>query len=122
MNIGGKNLTNVQYANIGSQVKFIDTIRYYNQSLSFLAKSVDENEKTNLESLANKLLKQTQHIPLFLIPFQIKTRSGFLTTCQAEKELFPTKKKKKNLTKTSTVYLKTNFLARLNSIAHSKMK
>ena len=49
-------------------------------------------KKQTLESLAKNLLKQTQHIPLFLIPFQMKTRSGFLTTCQVEKELFPTKK------------------------------
>ena len=45
LNTDGINLTNVQYASIGSQVKFIDTIDYYNQSLSSLAKSVDENEK-----------------------------------------------------------------------------
>ena len=45
LNIGGTNLTNVQYANIGSQVKFIDTFKYYNQSILSLAKSADENEK-----------------------------------------------------------------------------
>ena len=28
LNIGGTNLTNVQYPNIGSQVKFIDTIKH----------------------------------------------------------------------------------------------
>ena len=33
LNIGGTNLTNVQYENIGSKVKFIDTIKYYSQSL-----------------------------------------------------------------------------------------
>ena len=49
-------------------------------------------KKKTLESLAKKLLKQTQHILLFLIQVQVKTRSGFYTTCQAEKDLFPTKK------------------------------
>ena len=29
---------------LGSQVKFINTIKYYNQSISSLAKSVDEND------------------------------------------------------------------------------
>ena len=29
LNICGTNLTNVQYANIGNQVKFIDTIKYH---------------------------------------------------------------------------------------------
>ena len=45
LNIGGSNLPNVLYANIGSQVKFIDTIKHYQQPLSSLAKSADENEK-----------------------------------------------------------------------------
>ena len=45
--IGGKNLTNVPYANIGNQVKFINTIKYYHQSLSALAKNVNEMEKKN---------------------------------------------------------------------------
>ena len=48
LNIGGAHLKNVQHANIGSQVKFLDTIKYYNQSLLLLAKSADENEKTNI--------------------------------------------------------------------------
>ena len=90
LSIGG---TNVQYANIDLQVKFIDTIKYYNQSLSSLAKSADENEKTNIRKSCKNVLKQTQHIPLFLVPFEMKTKSGFLTTCQTEKELFPTTKK-----------------------------
>ena len=44
-NIGETNLTNVQYANIGNQVKFIDTIKYYQKSLSALAKNVKEWKK-----------------------------------------------------------------------------
>lgn len=40
-------LNNIQYINIGSQVKFIDTIRYYQQSLASLATSANEEEKAN---------------------------------------------------------------------------
>ena len=54
LNIGGTNLTNVQYENIGSKVKFIDTIKYYSQSLSLLAKGADENEKTNTRKSCQK--------------------------------------------------------------------
>ena len=50
-NIGEKNLTNVPYANISNQVKFIDTIQYYQQSLSALAKNVNEMEKKNKKFL-----------------------------------------------------------------------
>ena len=54
LNIGGTNLTNVQYENIGSKVKFIDTIKYYSQSLSLLTKSADENEKRNTRKSCQK--------------------------------------------------------------------
>ena len=50
LNVRGTNLTNAQYANIGSQVKFTDIIKYYNQSLLLLAKVADENEKINIKS------------------------------------------------------------------------
>ena len=45
LNIRGTSLTNVQYANISNQVKFIDTIKYCQQSLSSLANNTSENEK-----------------------------------------------------------------------------
>ena len=50
LNIGGANSTNVQYANIGSQVKFTDTIKYYNRS-------ADENEKTNIRKSSQKFIE-----------------------------------------------------------------
>ena len=48
LNIGVRNLTHVQYANIGNQVKFIDTTKYYQQSLSSLAADADSKEKKSL--------------------------------------------------------------------------
>ena len=32
LNIGGTNLTHINYENIGGEVKFIDTIKYYQKS------------------------------------------------------------------------------------------
>ena len=55
--IGGTNLTNIQYANIGLQVKFIDTMKYYQQSLSSPAKSADENEIANLRNFCQKFIE-----------------------------------------------------------------
>ena len=54
------NLTNVQYANIGNQVKFIDTIKYYQQSLSSLAKSASEIEKKNIRASCLKFTKKIE--------------------------------------------------------------
>ena len=45
LNIGGTNLTNVQYANIGNQVKFIDTMNDDQQFLSSLAQNASELER-----------------------------------------------------------------------------
>ena len=50
LNIGGTNLINIQYAYIGNQVKFIDMMKYYQQSLSSLAKNASELEKNILEA------------------------------------------------------------------------
>ena len=59
--IGGKNPTNVNFANIKSQVKFIDTIKYFQQSLSNLADSMTDEEKHNVRKncrnfIADKLM------------------------------------------------------------------
>ena len=39
------NLTNVNYTNIGDQVKFIDTMKFYQQNLEKLAETFTEGEK-----------------------------------------------------------------------------
>ena len=59
--IGGKNPTNVNFANIKSQVKFIDTIKYFQQSLGNLADNMTDEEKHNVRKncrnfIADKLM------------------------------------------------------------------
>ena len=54
------NLTNVQYANMGSQVKFIDAIKYYQQSLPALAKNVKEMEKKNIKTSCQKFIEKNK--------------------------------------------------------------
>ena len=48
VSIGGKNLTDIQYASIGDQGKFIDTVKYYQQFLANLAENCDETERENI--------------------------------------------------------------------------
>ena len=50
------NLTNVQYANIGNQVKFID----YKQSLSSLVKNASEIEKKNIRASCLKFIEKNK--------------------------------------------------------------
>ena len=45
LNIRGTNFTHINYGNIGGEVKFIDTIKYYQKSLAELASALTEDEK-----------------------------------------------------------------------------
>ena len=47
--IGAKNASNINFPVIGSQVLFIDTIKYFQQSLSNLGASMTRAEKENLK-------------------------------------------------------------------------
>ena len=43
--IGGRNATDINFANTGNQIMFLDTIKYFQQSLGALANSLTESEK-----------------------------------------------------------------------------
>ena len=43
--VWGSNLTNVNYANIGDQVKFINSMKFYHQNLEKLEETVTMSEK-----------------------------------------------------------------------------
>ena len=62
---GGKNPTNVNFAVIRNKVKFIDTVKYFQQSLGNLADSMTDEEKQNVTKssrnfIANKLMFLTE--------------------------------------------------------------
>ena len=61
ISIGGKNPTNVNFVIIKNQVKFINTIKYFQQSLASLAASMTNEERENVKKncrvfLAEKLM------------------------------------------------------------------
>ena len=57
LSVGGTNLTNVQYASIGTQVKFIDTSKYYQESLSSLTKNANDVEKKNTRQSCRRFIE-----------------------------------------------------------------
>ena len=60
LRIGGKEINNISYVNIADQIKFIDTIKFYQEPLSKIAKSEKVNEKGNIKrSLIVFFLKHT---------------------------------------------------------------
>lgn len=60
LNVGGANLTSFQYGNIGNQLKLIDTMKYYQQSLSSLARNTSELEKENIRSSCLKFIQNNE--------------------------------------------------------------
>ena len=55
INIGGKNLTDLNYASI-DKVKFIDAMKYYQTSLEKLSETLTEKEKENITKLTVQFL------------------------------------------------------------------
>ena len=55
--IGGGNLTNVNFANLGEQVKFVDVLKYYQQILVGIAETVAPEEKASIIKLFDKFLR-----------------------------------------------------------------
>ena len=51
LNIGGSGLTRINYGNISSTHKFVDTLKYYKQSLSQLTKTATEQENDAIKDL-----------------------------------------------------------------------
>ena len=58
LNMGGTNLTNVSFANISSQVKVIDTLKYYQTTLANLSSATDKNEKDKIKDVIKSFLEK----------------------------------------------------------------
>ena len=63
LSVDGKNLTSINFANISHQVKFIDTYKYFQQSLSVLAHTMSNEIKKGsvLEIVVRNFLAVTQN-------------------------------------------------------------
>ena len=58
LDMGGTNLTNVNYAGIRNQVKIIDTLKYYQASLAALTSTANDAEKEKIRENIDKFLKE----------------------------------------------------------------
>ena len=58
LNMGGTNLTNINFANISNQVKIIDTLKYYQTTLANLASTADDNDKNNIRKNTQQFLEK----------------------------------------------------------------
>ena len=51
IDMGGTNLTNVNYASIRNQLKIVDTLKYYRTTLAGLTSTADESEKADIRKV-----------------------------------------------------------------------
>ena len=58
MNIGGTNLTQANYGNISSEIRLIDSLKFYQRSLGELSSTLTDEEKIAVKKLAEKLLNE----------------------------------------------------------------
>ena len=57
VNTGGTNLTNINFANISNETKFIDTLKYYQKSLGQLAATLSVDEKFAVKKVSEQFIK-----------------------------------------------------------------
>ena len=57
LNFGGNNLTNINFGNIRNEIKFMDTLQYYQKSLGELASTLTENEKKICKNFSMAIFK-----------------------------------------------------------------
>ena len=58
LNFGGTNLTHINYGNIAGEIKFLDTLQYYQKSLVELTATLSEDEKNSVKKLTKQFFKQ----------------------------------------------------------------
>ena len=52
----GSNLTKINFTNIGGEVKFIDTLKYYQKSLAESSSALSDEEKNSVKQLTKQFL------------------------------------------------------------------
>ena len=62
LSTGGKNPTDISFANIGNQILFLDTIKYFQQSLGALVNSLIDQEKSAVSIECKKFIKNDQKL------------------------------------------------------------
>lgn len=50
ISLGGKNFTDINFANTGNQVAFIDAIKYFQQVLAILVNTMTDEERERIKN------------------------------------------------------------------------
>ena len=87
INIGGKNPSGISFASIGNQIQFVDTIKYFQQSLAALANSLTGKGKIVISRECEKFFRNDAKLSeQFLSCSEEEKKNGFLTICRLVRE------------------------------------
>ena len=65
LNIVGTNLKQISFSNITGEIKFIDSLKYYQKSLAELASIFSDEEKVSIKNLTEQFFNQYYYFPRF---------------------------------------------------------
>ena len=65
LNIAGNNLTHTNFSNITGQIKFINSLKFYQKSLAELASTLSDEEKLAVKNVTKNVLNQRYYFSMF---------------------------------------------------------
>ena len=90
--MGGNNLTRVNFANIGSQVKIIDTLKYYQITLASPGKTATEGEKNMIRKLTRQFISRHTYFGTIWQELNIVDKENILNIIADGKWVIPYEK------------------------------
>ena len=91
INIGGTGLTNINFASI-SQVKFIDTMKYFLSSLGKLSETLNSVEKERVEKLTVQFLTKHDYFAKVWSELLLNQKNRVLEIIFSRKSVIPCEK------------------------------
>ena len=91
INIGGKNLTDINFASIDN-FKFIDTLKYYQTSLSQLSETANEKEKEKIQKLTIQFLTTHDYFSIVWKNLTYEQRKTIVEIISSGKGVIPYEK------------------------------
>ena len=89
LNIGGTNLTHVNYGILEGEIRLIDSMKYYQKSLAALSSTLNQYEKEQVEKLTVQFFNQHLHFSTIWPYLQPKTQKEILEIVSGGKGIIP---------------------------------
>ena len=89
LNIGGTNLTHVNYGIIDNEIKLIDSMKYYQKSLAALSSTLTTLEKGKVEKLTRQFFNQDHYFSTIWLYVSPNIQQEILNNVSSGKGIIP---------------------------------